>query len=185
MKRLFGLLLTLALTMPVFAQDAIEVTKFLGIPVDGFKPEMIKKLKAKGFTEDTSEGMLTGEFNGTEVYVTPVTNNNKVFRIGLIDKTSQSERDIIIRFNRLCRQFENNQNYANPIGDQTIPDDEDISYELTVNNKRYEAIFYQKPEDDNIENRMVWFMIMKDLIGKYVIAMCYDNKLNQANGQDL
>ena len=27
--------------------------------------------------------------------------------------------------------------------EQTIPDDEDLSYEMTVNNKRYEAVFYQ------------------------------------------
>ncbi len=184
MKRLFGLLLTLALTMPVFAQDAIEVTKFLGIPVDGFKPEMIKKLKAKGFTED-SNGDLTGEFNGTEVYINPVTNNNKVYRIGLVDINSKSEGQIIIRFNQLCRQFENNQKYVNLLGDQTIPDDEDISYELTVNDKQYQAAFYQKPEDDNILNRLVWFTIRKDRRGKYYILMFYDNKLNEANGQDL
>ena len=29
--------------------------------------------------------------------------------------------------------------------DYIIPDDEDISYGITVNNKRYEAIFYQHP----------------------------------------
>ena len=29
--------------------------------------------------------------------------------------------------------------------DYIIPDDEDISYAITVNNKRYEAIFYQRP----------------------------------------
>ena len=48
--------------MSAFAQE--DVTKFLGIPVDGFKPEMIRKLKAKGFVEHpyrTDE--LVGEFN--------------------------------------------------------------------------------------------------------------------------
>ena len=32
-----------------------DVTKFLGIPVDGSKSEMIQKLKAKGFTNTSSE----------------------------------------------------------------------------------------------------------------------------------
>ena len=31
--------------------------------------------------------------------------------------------------------------YVMPI----IPDDEDISYEISVKNKRYEAVFYQRP----------------------------------------
>ena len=39
-------MLLLIVSTTVFAQK--EVTKFLGIPVDGFKSEMIQKLKAKG-----------------------------------------------------------------------------------------------------------------------------------------
>ena len=31
----------------MYAQS--DVTKFLGIPVDGFKPDMIRALKEKGF----------------------------------------------------------------------------------------------------------------------------------------
>lgn len=62
----------------------------------------------------------------------------------LADKNTLDETGIKIRFNKLCRQFENNKKYE-PMTDkeQTIPDDEDLSYEMTVNNKRYEAVFYQ------------------------------------------
>lgn len=35
----------------LYAQDRV-VTRFLGIPVDGTKAEMIQKLKAKGFTSN-------------------------------------------------------------------------------------------------------------------------------------
>ncbi len=52
------------------------------------------------------------------------------------------ETDIKIRFNNLCRQFENNAKYTS-YGDYIISEDEDISYEMGVNNKRYEAVFYQ------------------------------------------
>ena len=45
MKKLALIITTLLLSVSVFAQE--DVTKFLGIPVDGFKPEMIKKLKEK------------------------------------------------------------------------------------------------------------------------------------------
>ena len=41
----FVLLLTV--TISAFGQS--DVTKFLGIPVDGFKSEMIQKLKEKDF----------------------------------------------------------------------------------------------------------------------------------------
>lgn len=34
--------------------------------------------------------------------------------------------------------------------EQTIPDDEDLSYEMTVNNKRYDAGFYQISPLDTI-----------------------------------
>ena len=55
-----------------------DVTKFLGIPVDGAKSDMIQKLKEKGFVPSSYKDMLEGEFNGTDVYISVVTNNNKV-----------------------------------------------------------------------------------------------------------
>ena len=117
----------------------------MGIPIDGFKPEMIQKLKEKGFVSSADDkNILEGEFNGTQVNVHVVTNNNKVYRIMLCDTYPMGETDIKIRFNRLCQQFKNNSNYIT-LGDYTIADDEDISYELTVHDKRYEAVFYQKP----------------------------------------
>ena len=59
-----------------------------------------------------------------------------------------NESDIKIRFNNLVRQFENNEKYSAFLENQTISDSEDISYNMTVNNKRYEAIFYQKPNEE-------------------------------------
>jgi len=166
-----------------------DVTRFLGIPVDGSKTEMIRKLKEKGFRSTSFGGeMLEGEFNGASVYLSVVTNNDKVCRILVMDANSAGERDIQIRFNSLCRQFENNPKYISLEEDQTIPADEDISYEITVNDKRYEAAFYQKPEieDDSSSAYMksVWFMIASNF-GEYRIFMFYDNEYNRANGEDL
>ena len=225
MKKLALIITTLLLSVSVFAQE--DVTKFLGIPIDGFKPEMIRSLKAKGFVQHPyNADILTGEFNGREVNVSVVTNNNKVYRIFLQDKHTVSETDIKIRFNTLCSQFKNNKKYIS-IGDQSIPEDEDISYEMGVKNKRYEATFFQAPEKIDtlgmqaqllealkvlyteeelanpteemqtkmleltmlytyklIDSKQVWFMI--DQVGSnYRILMYYDNKRNQANGEDL
>ena len=137
------------LSVSLYAQK--DVTQFLGIPVDGYKPEMIKKLKNKGYTiSPSNQDVLVGEFNGAKVDIHIVTNNNKVCRIMVCDATTMSEGDIKIRFNKLCQQFENNNRYISAslsTSDYTISRDENISYELSVHNKRYEAIFYQLPAD--------------------------------------
>jgi hypothetical protein len=136
----------LMLSITLYAQK--DVTQFLGVPVDGYKDEMIKKLKDKGFTSSTiNNDVLVGEFNGTNVNVHVVTNNNKVYRIMVADANSMSEGDIKIRFNKLCQQFSNSKKYF-PTSDSslskyTISESEDISYKMTVENKRYEAVFYQ------------------------------------------
>ena len=142
MKKLFSLSALLLLTLFVNAQ--IECTKFLGIPVDGTKQSMIQKLKAKGYQYNPTLDRLEGEFNGRDVYLHVVTNNNKVYRIMVEDAIYSSETDIKIRFNTLCKQFQKNERYLKPsLSDYEIADTEDISYELTVHNKRYEAAYYQ------------------------------------------
>ena len=129
-----------------------DVTKFLGIPVDGDKSEMKNKLKSKGFTQSPYvEDVLTGVFNGNEVYVLVDTNNGKVCRIMLCDTQKVDEASIRIRFNVLCEQFKNNSRYCSlHEDDQKLKDDEDISYEMNANNKRYEAIFYQIPDTSSV-----------------------------------
>lgn len=141
MKHLLSLLF---LIISLSANAQRDVTKFLGIPVDGSKSAMIQKLKAKGFVYNQSKDILTGQFNDCDVQISVVTNNNKVSRIAIVDRFSSDEADIKIRFNTLCRQFEKNKKYIS-FDNQTIPDNEDISYNMLVNKKRYEASFYQMP----------------------------------------
>lgn len=140
MRSLFSIaVLLLAFTLS--AQK--DVTKFLGIPVDGTKAEMLQKLKAKGFTSNEyNKDILEGEFNGHQVNIHIVTNNNKVYRIMVCDAKISNETNIKIRFNNLCNQFSNNSRYTT-FYDNIIPEEEDISYNMLVNNKRYEAIYYQ------------------------------------------
>ena len=237
MKKLLCVTIALLYAAAMQAQEEEkDVTKFLGIPVDGYKPAMIEKLKAKGFTSTTwDKEVLEGEFNGTEVQVHIVTHNNKVYRIMLADKNTRGETDIKVRFNRLCQQFRNNPKYKTfrTEEEQTIPDNEDLSYEITVHDKRYEASFYQISQLDTVAiynkskqsllskytqeqldnpteeisteirmeyitnilkynlqnisatyNKSVWFMIA-ERAGKYYICMYYDNKYNEADGEDL
>lgn len=168
MKKLIFTLLISFFALNVVAQK--EVTKFLGIPVDGTKTEMIRKLKAKGFKSTTYDReILEGEFNGYDVTIHVATTNNKVSRIMVCDKNNVNESTIRIRFNNLCYQFNNNSKYITS-KDFTIPDSEDISYNMAVNNKRYEAIFYQRLESDLDSTRFVNdyknFMLEKALAGE-------------------
>ena len=147
MKKILLVAMLLGCSVTLYAQD--DVTRFLGIPVDGTKYEMIQKLKAKGFQSTPfNKDVLTGEFNGTDVNVYVVTTNNKVSRIMVCDVHTMNGTDIRIRFNKLCQQFGKNQKYVQAsslFSDNTISDDEDISYEITVHKKRYEAAYYQLP----------------------------------------
>ena len=147
MKKLLSITMLLISSLFIYAQQ--DVTKFLGIPVAGSISEMIQKLKAKGYTSSPlDKDVLVGEFNGADVNIHVVTNNNKVYRIMICDVNNIDERAIQIRFNRLCEQFVNNSKYSSlPLEEYMIPDDEDISYEITVHKKRYEAVFYQKTDE--------------------------------------
>ncbi len=222
MKKTLLAIIMLAYSLSTWAQE--DVTRFLGIPVDGTKREMIEKLKAKGFEpHPTEKDCLIGEFNGEEVMIIIQTQNNKVWRIVVGDITHRDAINIKIRFNELCRQFLKNKKYFTLYSESElmIPDDEDIAYNILVNNKRYEAAFLQLPQKnvakiDSImqtkyteiqreypteedkkemkaiilqeieikENNIVWFTI-NEIYGEFSIAIYYENRRNQANGEDL
>lgn len=156
MKRLMTLMIVAMISVISFAQN--DVTKFLGIPVDGTVEEMKAKLIQKGFKEDNGGlGNLIGRFNGKDVNVFIVENKGKVYRIMVSDQRAVGETDIRIQFNNLYSQFLNNNKYL-PVNQDTsymIPSTEDISYEMTVNNKRYEADFYQSNTDTTYIRRCI------------------------------
>lgn len=148
------MMIAMMISFSSFAQNK-DVTKFLGIPVDGTKTEMKQKLIAKGFVPKKMGDLewLEGEFNGTDVQAFIVTNNNKVWRIMLADKNRVDEAQIKIRFNILVSQFENNKRYI-PLDKYILSDEEDISYEMTVHNKIYAAYYSQNPDFENIDTKV-------------------------------
>lgn len=145
-----------------------DVTTFLGIPVDGSKSQMKQKLVSKGFVPKKvgENEFLEGEFNGTDVHVHIVTNNNKVYRIMLSDVNTHNEADIKIRFNKLVSQFKNNKRYTS-LEDYTLSDEENISFEMAVNKKKYEAAFYQVPNVEKIDTLALQEELRNELLSKY------------------
>lgn len=154
MKRIILMMIAMMISFSSFAQNK-DVTKFLGIPVDGTKTEMKQKLIAKGFVPKKMGDLewLEGEFNGRNVNVYICTNNNKVYRIMLANKNTVDEAQIKIHFNNLVKQFENNKRYY-AFGDYSLSDEEDISYEMIVHNKIYAAYYSQNPDFENIDTKV-------------------------------
>ncbi len=204
MKKVFSILGMVLCTLAISAQK--DVTTFLGIPVDGFKEDMREKLISKGFIPKTDEGgeYFVGEFNGTDVNVYIGVNNNKVYRISLINTYPLDEANIKIEFNKLVSQFENNKRYIS-VDKYTIPEDEDISYNMNNNNKNYTTLYFQKPVDFTLEDpllltgenrikyakelelaskKIVSFGITEKF-GRYSICIFYVNAQNLPNGEDL
>ena len=169
MKRIFLFYIMAIMAISMSAQN--DVTTFLGIPVDGLKSEMKQKLVSKGFVPKkvgTNE-FLEGEFNGTDVRVFIVTNNNKVYRIMLCDVNTRDEADIKNRFNKLVSQFENNKRYTS-LDKYTLSDEENILYEMTVNKKNYEALFYQVPNKEKVDTLALQKKVRNELLSKYTEA---------------
>ena len=181
MKNLLSLLVMLMLSTALHAQH--NVTKFLGIPVDGTKTSMIKKLENKGFTYDVKNDVLSGEFNGGRVNIIIKTYKNKVWRIAAFYQEGCNEAQIKIRYNALCQQFNNNAKYTS-FKSNEIPNDEDIFHQMFVNKKEYQSAYYQLPNDEGLEKRGVWFTIHEDY-GKYKLYIYYDNEYNHDTTDEL
>lgn len=174
-KALFILFLMVA-SLAVDAQ-----VNFMGIPVDGTKNEMISKLRQKGFTYNQELNEMVGQFDGHDVVIVPVENHNKVYRIFVMQTIwTRYKPEIIRRFNSLYNRFYANENYIYSYGER-IKEDENISYEMSIRNKRYECGFIQLTGD---KENTVWFLLCESY-GEYYIAIYYDNFKNYPNGEDL
>ena len=76
------------------------------------------------------------------MYLGVETNNNKVCRIIVMYKDSYNQTNIRMHFNNLLHQFENNSKYIG-YNNEPISEHENLVDEISVKNKRYNALFYQ------------------------------------------
>ena len=158
MKRLLSFVIGMFVMYTLVFGQSEGTLKFLGIPVDGSKSEMVAALKDKGFRYDSNYGFLVGDFNGRESHIGIVENHGKVYRVVVFDANTCDAGQIRIRFNNLIHQFENsNDKYYYINQNDKIPEDEDISYEISVNNKQYSAEFIYNPlyGNDELRDRLV------------------------------
>ncbi len=139
MKKLVCIVFLSLLSLVVVAQNP-GALKFLGIPIDGTELQFASKLKAKGFTYNSISKSYKGQFNGEDVDIYLHTNHNLMDRV-YVAFPKTDEDGIKAEFNRLLSQFNDNDKYLDLSFNEMIPDDEDISYEITIKKKRYQASF--------------------------------------------
>ncbi|SKC49245.1 hypothetical protein SAMN06298214_0911 [Bacteroidales bacterium WCE2004] len=139
MRKLFNIIVLFLLVISAYGQNS-GALKFLGIPIDGSKAQFVAALKAKGFYYSSVSEGYKGQFNGNIVDVYVHTNHDLVDRI-YVAFPDKSEGNIKIEFNRLLAQFKKSDKYVDFSFNEPIPDAEDVSYEITVHDKRYQAVF--------------------------------------------
>ena len=100
-KLVFTLLMFLTLSMS--AQKS-EVIRFMGIPIDGPKPEMLLELKEKGF-EPINDGLtnddasiMKGYFNGEKCTLSVNSYHNNVYNIIVVFDQEDTELNAKLRF---------------------------------------------------------------------------------------
>lgn len=145
MARIIFSLLILLSSLTIYAQK--DITKFLDIPIDGTKAEMIQRLEDKGFKYDIYSDLLTGNLNNTGVIVYVSTHNNAVSNIIVADTTSYDRNNIALRFNNLLSNFENNPNYTKAMGQEIFLHTdmvEDKVSEHIFNTHSKSAVFLQE-----------------------------------------
>ena len=150
MKRI--VLVALLVFLPFFSFGQTHgALKFLGIPIDGTESKFDSELRAKGFTYNYTNKSFKGQFNGQTVDVYLHTNHNLVDRV-YVAFPKTNEEGIRVEYNQLLRQFQENGKYMDLDMNEKIPEDDDISYEISVNSKRYQATFsYYDADRDPIK----------------------------------
>lgn len=149
--------------------------KFMGIPVDGSKAEMIAALKNKGFKKESYQDYLEGIFNGEDVDVFISTNHEVVDRIRVVSPYYGSEDDTRVKYNNLLSRFNRNAKYVSLSQKTEIPVGEDIYRSLHKNSKKYDvAYFYLMPEVKKDEWRNEFLATYKKKYTKPLGDLSYD-----------
>ena len=177
MKKIALLFALLLFSFPALGQANNDNTlTFLGIPVDGSKSAMISALRAKGFTYNRTRDVLTGEFNGQNSMVIIHENHGKVDRVYVVNQSgTRSPSQARIQYNTLLHQLNDSEKYISFDENNPIPEDEDISYEMSVNGKAYNATFYLSPLYNNDE----MIEVLASEIGKEIFQDYEDGKIEE------
>lgn len=123
-----------------------SVLKFMDVPIDGLKSQMIVELEDKGFRGDLS-GKMTGMFNGEKVSLSISTNHGLVDGVMVEYPRCERSNDTRVKYNVLLSRFNRNAKYVSVSPRAEIPAGEDILNNIGRNSKYYDAVyFFLRPE---------------------------------------
>lgn len=166
-------IITLIMTAMLLSVGYSQIV-FKGVPVDGTRAEMIRKLKQKGFKFDAKEESFDGEFNGDKISGIILDYKDKVYGIRFIyDVSGFSKALVINRFNGLVQSYETSNKYqpdevykvSNDIDSYLIDTYEDIDYEMKkgrVYDAQYLYNVGKYPEDTT-----GYYLYKKEMTDKY------------------
>lgn len=186
MKKFLFILIMCIAALTACKQNTI---KFLDIPVDGTKQEMMDQLQAKGFKYDSVNDCLMGEFNGMESGILLTTFNNKVWRVIVMNKTPLNSFNADVRFNNFVDQFTNNEKYIR-LSDEEISENYTLSFwndcqDVLYFNKCAVFAFKNGITKEGINEGVAIYSFHNNVVGGYGIMILYNNHNNVANGEDL
>lgn len=130
-----------------------DVTKFLGIPVDGSVEEMVRKLEAKGFKktypyDESRSNFFTGNYDGDRNAKIILFSNREgiVYQIRVIKEEQIFNSNLAkYKYNSLVHRFSEKWTYFSANGSE-IPEEEDIDEEFREGKSYYSAFFIQLPD---------------------------------------
>lgn len=156
-----------------------DVTTFMGIPIDGTKDEMIKKLEEKGFTKDAE--FLRGKFYGEDVLLSIGEDNDLVSTIYIIFNDSSMDEAKTL-YNSLVADFSKNKKYIPDGGDGIIIDKTELRHILVSEDRTVVSYFLQKGHDGDkkkdIENKTVTVALSHSSGLNYSVGIAYCNEYN-------
>lgn len=153
MKKIAVLILFLCSSV-CFAQR--DVIKFLGIPVDGTREEMISAIKNLNrfqyFRYETNDSFL-GKFNGVDSFITISYNNGLVDRVFVWEADPRTLKETVKAYNTLIDQFSKNDKYVDLLqcSQMKIQPGENVRRNMRVNGLTYEARFFYIPDMEERE----------------------------------
>ena len=147
MRKLIITLLLTVLCSAAFAQESNNGTlKFIGIPIDGPKEQLIEKIKAKGFRSSPYREGLLGQFNGQTVEVEVLDNHGTAYCV-CVAFPGTSAYMVRTEYNALLEQFLCNDKYLPVKSYEKIPEDVDFSFGIAAFNEKYRPSFaYISPD---------------------------------------
>lgn len=199
--------LLMFMTLSLNAQND-GVIKFMGIPIDGSKSEMIDKLQEKGFApiqvlidlenaqnevirqggeipegrirERDGEYFMRGYFDGKDSKVIIVSYNNKVYQIMVVIDNPYNELNAKIQFDLYVEQLSKKYTLFYNFAKDILDKDLTMPFDNPI-----KAVFTTAYDESDKPHGMITLEMSHPRYQEFYLAFRYYNMDNMPNGEDL